>query len=61
MCDGALSMCDGALSMCDGALSMYLQTARSRSVAMPMIRKVVQDIRMFFRGYQKYGNMYTYV
>ena len=42
-------------------LYRYLQTARYRSVAMPMIRKVVQDIRMFFRGYQKYGNMYPYV
>ena len=28
-----------------------LQTARYRSVARAMVRKVVQDIRMFFRGY----------
>jgi hypothetical protein len=40
-------------------VTAYLQTARKRSVAIPITRKVVQDITMFFRGYQKYGNMYT--
>ena len=32
-------------------IRMYLHTARYRSVARLMVRNVVQDIRMFFRGY----------
>ena len=32
-------------------LNPYLHTARYLSVARLMVRNVVQDIRMFFRGY----------